>query len=517
MNFLARLGDWLRAPGGWRRLAIAFVLGLFSALAFAPAGFFPALLLGLAGLALLLDGAAQAPRPWRAAAATGWAFAFGQFLAGMHWIVYPFMVDPAQHLWQLPFALTLLPAGLGLFGALGVLPALLARAGTSRLLLLSVGYAAAEWLRGHVLTGFPWNLPAYGWGASLAVMQAAALVGAYGLSFLTILLGVSLAELTNGKGARRRWRLPAIMTLVFAGLWGWGALQLAQPSASVPGVALRLVQPDVPQKEMRSRYINRNWQRLLSLSRGPGNPTHIIWPEAAADFPLERSSVALDDIARLTAQGAVLMTGAQRVPASATAQNFTWYNSLYLFEPGGAAMAVYDKTHLVPFGEYVPYPRLLNPLGIATLIGLIPATPGNGLHRYVVRGAPLVTPLICYEDIFPGAVVSQDGRPGWFVNVTDDSWFGPWAGPAQHLLTARMRTIEEGVPMARTANTGISAVIDAHGRIIARLGLDRMGVVDAPLPAALGPTLYGRFGDLLFLLLLILVTGLALAARRLSF
>ena len=284
MNRLALLGEWLRGLKGWRRLAIAITLGAFSAMAFAPIGFFPALLLGFAGLALLVDGAALSLRPWRAAAATGWAFAFGQFLTGMHWIVYPFMVDPSQHLWQLPFALTLLPAGLGLFGALGVLPALFARqAGLSRLLLLSVGYAAAEWLRGHVLTGFPWNLPAYGWGASLAVMQAAALMGAYGLSFLTILLGVSLAELT-----RQRFVLPGVMALVFAGLAGWGALQLAQPSVMVPGVALRLVQPDVPQREMGRAFRARNWQRLLDLSASPGHPTHIIWPEAAADFALAR-------------------------------------------------------------------------------------------------------------------------------------------------------------------------------------------------------------------------------------
>jgi len=503
---LARLGDWMRGVSGWRRLVIAFAQGVFSAAAFAPIGFFPALLLGLAGLALLLDGAALSPRPWRAAAAIGWAFAFGQFLAGMHWIVYPFMVDPTEHLWQLPFALTLLPAGLGLFGALGVLPALLARRpGVSRLLLLSVGYATAEWLRGHVLTGFPWNLPAYGWGASLAVMQLASLIGAYGLSFLTILLGVSLAELT-----RRRLLLPGMMALVFTGLWGWGALQLAQPPAMVPGVALRLVQPNVPQTEMRSRFVNRNWQRLLRLSESPGHPTHIIWPEAAANFPLARVPVALEQIAHLTAGGSVLMTGTVRLDDEGRG-----FNSFYLFAPGGASVAVYDKSHLVPFGEYLPLASLLGKLGITKLTGGEAGfAAGSSLHRYVMPGAPLVTPLICYEAIFPGAVVSPDGRPGWFVNVTDDSWFGPWAGPAQHLLTARMRTIEEGIPMARAANTGISAVIDGHGRIIAERGLDRMGVVDAPLPVALNPTFYGRFGDLVFLALLILGIGLALPAAR---
>jgi apolipoprotein N-acyltransferase len=503
VNLLARLCRL----GGLRRLVCAFMLGAFSATAFAPIGFFPALLLGLAGLALLLDGAAERPHRWRAVAITGWAFAFGQFLIGLHWIVYPFMVDPGDHLWQLPLALTLLPAGLGLFGALGVLPALLAPGpGMARLLLLAMGYSVAEWLRGHVLTGFPWNLPAYGWGASLAVMQGGALFGAYGLSFLTILFGVSLAALT-----RRRPALPLAMLLLFAGLWGFGTLRLTRPAAMVPGVTLRLVQPDVPQTEMHGRFINRNWQRLLKLSNRPGHPTHIIWPESAAAFPLARVPVALEQIGHLTAGGAVLLTGAVRLDDQGHG-----FNSLYFFGPHGAPLGVYDKSHLVPFGEYVPFAPLLRRLGITKLTeGELGFTPGDGLHRYAVPGAPAVTPLICYEAIFPGAVTAKAGRPGWLVNITDDSWFGPWAGPAQHLLTARMRAIEEGLPMARAANTGISAMIDARGRIVGKLGLNQLGIVDAPLPEALNPTPYARFGDGIFLVFLIMAGVLAfLACRR---
>jgi apolipoprotein N-acyltransferase len=499
-------GAWLRGLAGWRRMAAAIALGAFSALAFAPIGFFPALLLGFAALALLLEGASRRPHRLRAAAALGWGFGFGQFLLGLHWIVYPFMVDPGAHLWQLPFAISLLPAGLGLFGALAcAVAALPRRGGAARLILRAACWSAAEWLRGHVLTGFPWNLPAYGWGAVPALMQSGALLGAYGLSFLTVLFGVSLAEL-----AERRWRFAAAMTLLFAALWGYGAWRLMTPPATVPGVALRLVQPDVPQSEMR--LVARNWQRLLRLSNSPGRPTHIIWPEAAAAFPLERSAVALDDIARLTARGAVLFTGTIRMPDP---KSRTWYNSLYLFSPGARTLSVYDKTHLVPFGEYVPWPRLMSALGIAQLIAMpFPATPGNGLHRYLVPGAPFVTPLICYEDAFPGAAISPDGRPGWFVNVTDDSWFGPWAGPAQHLLNARMRSIEEGIPMARAANTGISAVIDAKGRIVASLALGKSGVVDAALPQALPPTPYARFGDLGFAVLLLISLVVSLAVRR---
>jgi apolipoprotein N-acyltransferase len=209
------------------------------------------------------------------------------------------------------------------------------------------------------------------------------------------------------------------------------------------------------------------------------------------------------------------MTGSTRIEG--TAQDFRWYNTLYMFGPGGRMLAAYDKTHLVPFGEYLPYPAVMDALGVSQLTGITPATPGDGRHRYIVPGAPNVTPLICYEAIFPGAVAAPEGRAGWFVNVTDDSWFGPWAGPAQHLMTARMRTIEEGIPMARAANTGISAVIDGHGRIIGKLGLNQVGVVDTTLPAALGPTPYSRFGDWGFVVLLIVSLGLAFITPRLTF
>jgi apolipoprotein N-acyltransferase len=232
-------------------------------------------------------------------------------------------------------------------------------------------------------------------------------------------------------------------------------------------------------------------------------PTHIVWPEAATGFPLARSAEALDQVARLTARGQSLITGSDRfVPGT---RSVTAYNSLYLFGPGGAPPSVYDKFHLVPFGEYLPFASLLNAFGISQL------TVGSGFaagdHPHVLDAgiAPPMTPLICYEVIFPHAVVDPAGpRPGWFVNITDDSWFGPWAGPKQHLLIARVRAIEEGLPIARAANTGISAMIDPVGRVRAELGLNEIGVIDAALPRALAAPLYARFGDLVFLIFLVI-------------
>jgi len=515
MNALARTGDWISGLTGWRRLLLAFAAGAISATGFAPLEFFPALLLGYAVLLLLVDGADRGLRPVRRAAAAGWAFYFGQFLVGLHWIAYAFLIYPGATLWELPFAV-LLPAGLALFGALACgAAAYFWQDGPGRIFTFAILMAAGEWLRGHLFTGFPWNLSGYGWGASLDVLQSASLIGAYGLSFLTILLGASLAEL-----ASKRWRTPAALALLFVVLWSYGVYRLATtPMRDVPGVSVRLVQPDIPQAEKYvRRLILRNWQRLVELSiQPPGKdqkvPSHIVWPEGATGFAVARSPGALDQIALLTARGQTLITGSDRFVRDA--DGIVGYNSLYLFGAGGALPLTYDKFHLVPFGEYVPYAAILNKIGINQFTIGPGFRAGDHPHVLDAGSAPPVTPLICYEVIFPHAVVDPNGpRPGWLVNITDDSWFGPWAGPRQHLLIARVRAIEEGLPIARAANTGISAMIDGNGRVRAQLGLNRMGVVDAALPQALSPTLYARFGDLAFLLLLVTAAFAAFVLGR---
>jgi apolipoprotein N-acyltransferase len=511
---LSRFADRLESLSGWRALAAAILAGAISALAFAPLGIFPAFLIALAVLVFLLDGVAAHPRPLPRAAQIGWGFGFGQFAVGMHWIFYPFLVDPLEHAWQIPFAILLFPGGLALFIA-GACAAAMAgwRAGPSRILVLAACYGLAEWLRGHVFTGLPWNLPAYGWGASLAVMQSMSVIGAYGLSLLTVLFGTSLAEL-----ARRRWMLPVICTVLFAGLWTAGAIRLAYtPTTVLNAVRLRLVQPNVPQDEKYRRdLVARNWYRLMALSSqtSAAPPTVIIWPEAAPPVLLQRTQEALTQIAALTAGKRVLITGNQRIAFDPSGDRRV-FNSLYVFASDGRIAATYDKFHLVPFGEYLPLESLLSQFGITKLVGMPGSfASGNGPHTVKVPGAPDAGPLICYEILFPGAVTDPKSRPGWLVNVTDDSWFGPWAGPRQHLLAARARAIEEGLAVARAANTGISAVIDPEGRVIAQLGLDETGVVDAKLPESLSDTIYARLGDLGFGLLLVLCTGFSWALAR---
>ena len=511
---LPRLGEMLRALSGWRRLTASFAAGAFSALAFAPLGFFPALLLGYGVLVVLLDGATAGSARLRGAAWTGWAFGFGQFLIGMHWIGYPFLVDAADHGWQMPFAVLFMSGGLALFPCLAcVIAAIFWRGGIARLLLFTASLAASEWLRGHIFTGLPWNLAAYGWGASLSILQSTSIIGVYGLTLLTILFGASLTELL---APRIRWRLPGIMLLLFAVMWIGGALRLAaNPTDYVSGVRLRIVQPNIPENEKgAAQYSVRNWQRLVGLSQSPGSqvPTHIIWPEAAAPYEIFHSRAGLQQIDALNGSSGVLLTGAVRVERENVGTT-RFFNSLYVLSAVSAN--VYDKAHLVPFGEYLPFASMMNGLGITKLTpGEVGFSPGPGLRTLNIPHAPPAGPLICYEVIFPGAVAGSP-RPEWFVNVTNDAWFGPWAGPAQHFLNARVRAIEEGIPVVRAANTGISAVIDGAGRIVTTLSLNQTGVLDSELPKVLPLTPYGRYGDLGFLLLLLLcAVGTRLQVRR---
>jgi apolipoprotein N-acyltransferase len=502
MTPTTRLGDFVRGLPRWRARLLALAAGVLSALGFAPLDLFPFLLLGYGVLVLLVDGACATGRPLRNAAWVGWAFAFGQFLTGWHWIAYAFLVDPSAHEWQIPF-IAALPAFLALYiAAACALAARFWRQDASRIFVFAAAYTLAEWLRGHLLTGFPWNIAGYGWGASLAVMQSAALVGAYGLTLLTILFGASLAQIF---GRRAEWILPLAMAALFVALFAGGELRLmATKVETVPDVRLRIVQPNIAQADKyRPALVEENWNRLMSLSNAPAarRPTHIVWPEAAPPFILTRAPEALDEIALLTGRDRVLMTGALRVLRHGT--DIDYYNSFYVFGHGGQLTGVYDKFHLVPFGEYLPFEKIFSRLGLTKIVGVAGSfATGDGPHTLVVPGAPPAGPLICYEILFPGEVVGAI-RPNWFVNVTDDSWFGPWAGPMQHLLVARMRAIEEGIPVVRAANTGISAVIDPLGRVRARLDLDRAGVLDSDLPAVIDPTPYARSGWYTFWLLLL--------------
>ena len=488
---------------GWRRRAIAFTAGSVSALAVAPFYAWPLLFLTFPVLVLLIDGIAS--RGWAgaiAAADIGWWFGFGYFLAGLYWLGYAFLVDAATFGWLLPFAVLGLPAILAIFTALGIVLAhLFWQRGACRILALAVCLTAVEWLRGHAFTGFPWNAFGYALTAPLALAQAASVLGLWGLTFIAVAVCASPATLFDHNEKKRRPLLPfALAVLTLAALGGFGADRLARtPTQLVDGVHLRIMQPNL-QQDVRFNYAARQdvVDRYLALSGRPGldQVTHLIWPESPFPFFLTREADAFMQIARALPQNTLLFTGAMRLADPTNPVESGVYNSIYVIDRQASIRAVYDKVHLVPFGEYLPFENILERLGLQVLTEQRGGFLAGDRHRLITTpGAPGVLPLICYEIIFPGELKSSEERPGWIVNVTNDGWFGNSTGPYQHLQQARVTAIEEGLPLARAANTGISAVVDPVGRIIGSLPLASEGVLDAPLPRSIAAPIYARFGD----------------------
>jgi apolipoprotein N-acyltransferase len=494
--------------------ATALGLGALSAIALAPLHIAPAGVVAFGGLWFQLERTASL----RGAFALGWLFGFGSFAVGLSWITEAFSVDAARFgALALP-ALAALSAGLALFPACSVAAArlLAGRAGGVRLALaLVASWVAGEWLRGTVLTGFPWNIAGHAWGASDAGLQAAALVGIHGLGLLAV-----LAAVLAGVAVRQRRVGPALAAAVIIALpWAWGAARLAdaQPS-DVPEIRLRLVQPNIPQdlkwaEGERERILGR----LLALSAAPAvdgvAPTHIIWPESAVPYLLAESPATRGAVARIIPPGGALLTGAVR-RTIADDGGPALLNSLVALDGAGEITAAYDKIQLVPFGEYQPFRRLLADLPKLT-VGTVDFIPGPPREAMRVAGLPPLWPLICYEAIFPTTLPAQGPAPGWILTVTNDAWFGTSWGPYQHALAARLRAIELGLPLVRVANSGISLVTDAVGRERARLPLATEGVLDLPLPAPLaGGTTYARFGDLPVAIGIAALAGIALIGRR---
>ena len=525
---MKRLTYALILAWGWQRRLIAFAAGALSALAMAPFNAWPILFLTFPALVWLIDGAAVGR--WGGvvvAATTGWWFGFGYFVAGLYWIGYAFLVDAPTFGWLLPLAVIGLPAVLAIFTAFGVAAArILWTRGAIRIVALGATLTAAEWLRGHVLTGFPWNAFGYALTAPLALAQSASIVGVWGLTFIAIVVCASPATLTDDRGETPLPWLPlAIGIAVLAGLGGWGALRLQRaPTEFVDNVRLRIMQPNLQQdvrfnyaarQEVMERYITLSDQASSPQSRGVHDSTLLIWPESPFPFVLTHEPGALAQIAKLLSPGTILITGAIRVDQTNDPAAPRAYNSIYVIGSGSSILDVYDKVHLVPFGEYLPFQRFLEKLGLQNLTKQVGGfTSGDRRRLIAIPGAPLALPLICYEVIFPGEVAPPGDRAGWIVNVTNDAWFGISTGPYQHFQQARVQAITEGLPLVRAANTGISAVIDPLGRVINSLALGREGVFDSPLPRPITPPVYARIGDVSAF---VMVVGALLAAIRRRF
>jgi apolipoprotein N-acyltransferase len=499
---------------GWRRLTLACVSGCIAAAAMPPLLLWPLLFVAFPILVWLLDAVHREQRNRLSSAgqafAIGWAFGFGFFVVSLYWIGAAFLVDAKTYGWMMPIAVAALPAGMALYWAGATALASLAwTAGIARILLLSALLAVAEWLRGHLFTGFPWNALGYATEAFDGLAQIAAYVGIWGLTFLVILWSALPAVWGDEP---RRWARPAASCILLTALLlaAAGTMRLHGSDPAPSGFRLRIVQPNVPQSDKwRSDNALQILEELIALSKsGEGAnsppPAIIIWPESSVPFLIDEEPRALALIAQALDDSSHLLMGSLRRSVSTDEAHQSAFNSLFAINGRGSVNAVYDKHHLVPYGEYLPLAPWLEPLGLRRLV-TVPGSfePGRGPRTLAISPLPPFSPLICYEVIFPGEVADAHRRPDWLLNITNDGWFGITTGPHQHLSQARFRAIEEGLPLVRAANTGISAVIDAHGRVRNSLPLGRKGIIDGLLPPALAATPYVRLRDLPFLLLVL--------------
>lgn len=527
---ISRISQKIAGLSGWRRAGVAFVAGALSCLALPPFHFVPVLFVSFGTLVWLMDGACKAVRDGGAAAfnlplrrrlrnvfAIGWSFGFGQFLFGLYWISNALLVDGATFAWAVPLSAAALPAILAFYPALGLVgAAAIWNHGAGRVLVLAIFWTGAEWVRGHAFTGFPWNLMGYVWADTGPMLQGVALVGVYGLSLITVLLAAAPAVFANSEHrSGLAWTVIGGSLVFVPVLWTWGAVRLTGVDALPnlhPDVVLRIVQPNIEQRLKWHRSQRRaNFERHLDLTSAPGADaiTHVIWPEAATPYYLDQDLDRRAEIAGRLKTNQVLLAGTLRSDHDPYGALSFW-NSFVALDNLGRILTTYDKSHLVPFGEYLPLRRLLAPFGVEKVTaGLGDYSAGPGRKTLQVSGAPTFSPLICYEVIFPGEVAGDQPRPTWLLNVTNDAWYGNSTGPYQHLAMARARAVEEGLPLVRAANTGISSIIDPYGRTVAEMGLGEGGVLDAPLPRPLetAPP-YARFGDWLWLpILLIFAAG----------
>jgi apolipoprotein N-acyltransferase len=540
---------------GWRAQALAAAAGALATLAHAPFHVIPAFAVAMTALVLLIDAAPK--KRWRKAVfARVWWFGAGHLISGMHWVSSAFLVDPDTFGLGLGVAAAIaLGGGLALFWATAL--ALCKPFWTNdyrRIFVFALAMSVAELARGHLFGGFPWLLAAYVWPPGGAISQLAAILGAYGLTTLTLLAAASPAAALDDGRAMRRFGLLMAVALGFGVAWGFGFQRLNQAMIAIPGSTpvVRVADPGLSQAEKWSTHPDEVLLEYLEVSGSSeqSRADFVIWPEGAIpntyytladrisvdapDYVLEpvRSQLiaeVLGDRVLITGTTAcapaelcrAMYRGERRnADGQVTTAGLTFFNAAVAIDavtgsprPAG----LYEKHRLTPFGEFIPLWGLFSQLNIAPLQRIGAGfTPGPPPRRLVVDAA--AEPLsihICYESIFPGFTPRGEARPGWIVNVTNDAWFGGGVGPAQHFAIARYRSIEEGLPMARAASGGASAIVDAYGRAVAVADRD-VGFAEAQLPATLPPTLFAQYGWFTIGALLALLAALRAFAPSLA-
>lgn len=518
----AALKRRLTALSGWRLWAVQGGLGVLAALALPPLYLLPLLIPAFVGLLWLVE---ESSGPAKAFAA-GWWFGFGHGVAALSWVGFAFFVDAPRYGWMSPIAVAGMAMAVAFFPAFATalsrwVFAKRSLSPSGRVLILAASWTVLEWIRGWAFTGFPWNLMGSVWVVSDAMAQVTALTGVYGLSLLTVVVAAMPAVLA-GTAERRSLMGPVVYAFgVLALVWVGGQVRLALAGdETVAGVRLRLVQPNIPQRlKWRPDLRRGHVEKQLQMSRKPAAsgppPTHIIWAETSVPYTVPGNLGLLTALGRAAPKGGLIIVGSLR-PTPGGKGPRQVFNSLHAIDGQGRIKGAYDKFHLVPFGEYIPFRGpFLEKLFSGLLKNRLDISPGIGLRTLALDGLPAFSPLICYEVIFPGRVADPENRPRWLLNLTNDAWFGQSWGPYQHFAASRLRAVEEGLAVVRVANTGISGVIDPYGRVIKHLGLGQAGTIDSPLPMALGAlTPFARLGHWMTALTLVISLAMGLLQKN---
>ncbi|MGC6484745.1 MAG: apolipoprotein N-acyltransferase [Candidatus Puniceispirillales bacterium] len=495
------------------QLIVALVSGVVASAALPPLGIVVLILLLAVPFGLLMTSRTGAEALW-----LGWATGFGWFAVSLWWISVAFVTSGGGHVLLIPFAALGMPLLLGLFwGIAFMVTAVIVPDPRQRPFVLAITLSLAEYGRGFILTGFPWNAPGMIFAQHEVMLAAASFFGLWGLSLVAILIPLLPLVIAAGRRGQAVVFLGLVMSVPLA-----GAAHLDQPDqqGETMGMTVRLVQPNISQRDKWDREKRPDHLvRLMQLSRQPGavEPALIIWPETAfAGFVADDRPVFEAVTRHVTGGDTALITGALDLDEQ---PQLAFYNSAVLVDRDGRQAASYAKQHLVPFGEYAPLRDLL-PF-VDALAGPSDFSPGEGVARFAISrddGRQVsILPLICYEAIFPAAVrrAAHARAAGLMVTITNDAWFGDTIGPRQHLAMARMRSAELGLPMLRAANNGISAVIDSRGRLVDRLGYGREGVIDARL-GGMVETVYHRFGDRVFGIMVLVLVMMAVLQQGLT-
>ncbi|WP_420960418.1 apolipoprotein N-acyltransferase [Brucella sp. IR073] len=501
MRAIGGLSGWIILLSGWRRALAAFLAGALATLALPPYDFFAVCFVSFPVLVWLIDGAVDTAdsgpvRRVLPAAIVGWWFGFGYFLGGLWWIGSALLVDAENFAWALPLAVVGLPAFLAFFYALAALIArLLWSDGLGRIFALAFSFGIAEWLRSFVLTGFPWNAIGYSAMPTPLLMQSDAVVGLFAMSALAVLVFAMPALLAD----RRHLGAGAGIALALAAAHaGFGLYRLhdAPPvnKDASDGVRVRIVQPSIAQTMKWDNDARRAiFDKLIALTElppasGQPRPSVVIWPETSIPYILTRTPEALARIGAALSDGQVLLAGAVREETGAGAAEPRYYNSIYAIDDRGEIIDAVDKVHLVPFGEYLPLEKWLRALGLQEVVEMPGGfTAAASRHSLRVNESLAFLPLICYEAIFPSELGYAGPRAKAILNVTNDAWYGDTPGPYQHFRQAQLRAVEQGLPLIRAANNGLSAVVDPYGRITDGLALNTVGIIDASLPSPIDP------------------------------